>query len=66
MENKEKTAREIFAQTVEFFRGKYPQAELSIQDGMVYTHGDLQFNSEGFNLLYNMKRLVSLLEEELL
>lgn len=62
----EMTAREIFAESVNFFKGKYPDRKIKLKpDGCVSIDGTVLFNSEGYNLLYNLKRLVDALQNEL-
>ena len=60
------TAREIFQITLEFMQGKYPNRNIRMDGSLVYIDGECRFNIEGFNLLYNLKRLVNCLEGELL
>ena len=60
------TAREIFQINLEFMQGKYPNRNIRMDGSLVYIDGECRFNIEGFNLLYNLKRLVNCLEGELL
>ena len=47
-------------------QGKYPNRNIRMDGSLVYIDGECRFNIEGFNLLYNLKRLVNCLEGELL
>lgn len=60
------TARDIFRINLEFFQGAYPHRDLRMEGSLVYIDGECRFNIEGFNLLYNLQRLVNCLEGELL
>lgn len=60
------TAREIFQINLEFMQGKYPHRDIRMDGPLVYIDGECRFNIEGFNLLYNLRRLVNCLEGELL
>lgn len=60
------TAREIFEINLEFFQNAYPKRNIQLVDTLVYVDGECKFNIEGYNLLYNMQRLVKCLEGELL
>lgn len=62
----ELTARDLFKINVEFFANKYPRRNLHMNGVYVYCDGELKFNVEGFNYLYNLYRLVELLKDELL
>ena len=59
------TAREIFQITIEFMQGAYPNRNIRFNGGIVEIDGEPQFNIEGYNLLFNLKRLCMFLEDEL-
>jgi len=65
-DSKDLTAREIFEINLEFFQNAYPKRNIQLVDTLVYVDGECKFNIEGYNLLYNMQRLVNCLEGELL
>lgn len=60
------SARDIFRINLEFFQGAYPRRDIRLEGSLVYIDGECKFNIEGFNLLYNLQRLVKCLEGELL
>lgn len=59
----------IFESTMDYFKAKYPdrriQYEFMYGDKMISIDGEIQFNLEGYNLLYNLTRLCKCLEDEL-
>lgn len=63
--NKFKNAMEkgIFANVIGCFQGKY--SGLEYRGTLVYYNGEARFDTEGYNLLYNLTRLCELLKEEL-
>jgi hypothetical protein len=65
-DSSELTAREIFRINLEFFQGAYPKRNIRMEGSLVYIDGGCKFNIEGYNLLYNLQRLVKCLEDELL
>ena len=52
--------REVFASLQAQYEG------LELRGSLVYYNGTIAFNIEGYNLLYNLTRLCSTLERELL
>lgn len=68
-DSKDLTAREIFEINVDFFQGKYPHRNISIVHSgygdLVQVDGEIKFNTEGYNLLYNLSRLTKALADEL-
>lgn len=68
MSNEEKS---VFCTVIEKFRKQYPKRMINIVGG---GHGDeyltidnnIMFNTTGYNLLYNLKRLCDELKDELL
>lgn len=55
--------KEIFMEVFSSFQRRYNGLE--IVGTIVYYKGEMQFNTDGFILLYNLARLCSLLKEEL-
>jgi len=59
----------IFEHVMDYFKAKYPyrriQYEFMYGDRMISIDGEIQFNLEGYNLLYNLTRLCKCLEDEL-
>lgn len=62
--------KELFLEVLEHFKSQYPRRGIEIRDkgygGIVSIDGREKFNTEGYNLLYNLKRLCDCLEDELL
>lgn len=48
------------------FQEKYPNTDIYMIGTLVYLNGDCIFNTDGFSLLYNLKRLCDALCRELL
>lgn len=57
------TDRELFNEVFNNFRSRYPNTNLEMVGTMVYLNGEARFNTDGFNLAYNLHRLVGLLIE---
>ena len=57
------TDRELFNEVFNNFRSHYPNTNLEMVGTMVYLNGEARFNTDGFNLAYNLHRLVGLLIE---
>lgn len=58
--------RELFKTVFDRFAESYPRRDLKMQGTLVYVDGQCKFNTDGFNLLYNLLRLCECLEKELL
>lgn len=60
----------LFEQVVNDLANQYPNADLNVQWDfdryIVYAYGQQQFCPDGFNLLYNLKRLTDVLKNELI
>lgn len=54
---------EMFMEVFTNFQSRFKGLE--IVGTLVYYNGELQFNTEGFNLLYNLTKLCELLKDEL-
>lgn len=61
--------RDIFLINIEFMKNKYPHRNISLVKSpygeLVQIDGEIKFNTEGYSLLYNLKRLCKALEDEL-
>ena len=57
------TDKELFFEVFNNFRSRYPNTNLEMVGTMVYLNGEARFNTDGFNLAYNLHRLVGLLIE---
>ena len=55
---------ELFREVFGSFQSQYKG--LDMYGSLVYHNGECFMNTEGFNLLYNLKRLCDELEDELL
>lgn len=55
--------KEIFMEVFTNFQRRYNGLEM--HGTIVYYKGEMQFNTDGFILLYNLTRLCDLLKEEL-
>ena len=64
------TDRELFENVVKEIAKRYPKAQVKLQFDfdrtILYAYGKQQFCPDGFNVLYNIKRLADVLENELL
>lgn len=62
--------KELFQMVFDYFKSKYPHRNLSIGNlygnGLIVSvDGEPTFNTDGFNALYNIKRLCDALSDEL-
>lgn len=57
------TDKELFFEVFNNFRSRYPNTNLEMVGTMVYLNGEARFNTDGFNLAYNLHRLIGLLIE---
>ena len=63
--------KSVFYSVIGILRNEYPKKDLNMIGGMdgdefVTINDEIQFNTNGYNLLYNMKRLCDVLQDELL
>lgn len=58
--------KELFKEVLDFFRAAYPHRDIALIENLVFVDGSVKFNIEGFNLLYNLKRLCNTLSDELI
>ena len=61
----------VFYSVIGTLRNEYPKKDLNMiggRDGdeFVAVNNEIQFNTNGYNLLYNLKRLCDVLQDELL
>lgn len=63
--------KSVFYSVIGILRNEYPKKDLNMiggRDGdeFVTIQNEIKFNTNGFNLLYNLKRLCDCLEDELI
>ena len=63
--------KSVFYSVIGILRNEYPKKDLNMIGGMdgdefVTINNEIQFNTKGYNLLYNLKRLCDVLQDELL
>ena len=63
--------KSVFYSVIGILRNEYPKKYLNMIGGMdgdefVTINDEIQFNTKGYNLLYNLKRLCDVLQDELL
>ena len=63
--------KSVFYSVIGILRNEYPKKDLNMIGGMdgdefVTINNEIQFNTNGYNLLYNLKRLCDVLQDELL
>ena len=63
--------KSVFYSVIGILRNEYPKKDLNMIGGMdgdefVSVNNEIQFNTKGYNLLYNLKRLCDVLQDELL
>ena len=66
-----KKKKSVFYSVIGILRNEYPKKDLNMiggRDGdeFVAVNNEIQFNTKGYNLLYNLKRLCDVLQDELL
>lgn len=57
--------KELFREVLNRMAETYPHRDIKMVGTLVYIDGECYFNTNGFILLYNIKRLADALEEEL-
>ena len=55
-----------FKAVVDDLKTAYPRRNIELIGNLVHVDGEAKFNISGFNLLYNLQRLVNCLEDELI
>lgn len=58
--------KELFKGIFNHFQEKYPAQQLEMRGTLVYRKGECFFNTDGYVLLYNLKRLCEVIKEELI
>ena len=63
--------KDVFCTVIEKFRKQYPKRRINIVgDGkgneFLTVDDEIKFNTTGYNLLYNLKRLCDVLQDELI
>ena len=63
--------KSVFYSVIGILRNEYPKKDLNMIGGsdgdeFVSVNNEIQFNTKGYNLLYNLKRLCDVLQDELL
>ena len=63
--------KSVFYSVIGILRNEYPKKDLNMIGGMdgdefVTINDEIQFNTNGYNFLYNLKRLCDVLQDELL
>ena len=63
--------KSVFYSVIGILRNEYPKKDLNMIGGsdgdeFVTINDEIQFNTKGYNLLYNLKRLCDVLQDELL
>ena len=63
--------KSVFYSVIGILRNEYPKKDLNMIGGMdgdefVTINDEIQFNTNGYNLLYNLKRLCDVLQDELI
>ena len=57
---------ELFKEVLNRMAETYPHRDIKMVDTLVYIDGESRFSTDGYSLLYNIKRLVDAIEDELL
>ena len=57
---------ELFQEVLDRMAETYPHRDIKMLGTLVYIDGKCRFNTDGYILLYNIKRLADAIEDELL
>ena len=57
--------KELFLKVLDRMAETYPHRDIKMVGTLVYIDGKCHFNTDGYRLLYNIKRLVDAIEDEL-
>ena len=57
--------KELFRKVLDRMAETYPHRDIKMLGTLVYIDGKCRFNTDGYRLLYNIKRLVDAIEDEL-
>ena len=58
--------KELFQEVLDRMAETYPHRDIKMLGTLVYIDGKCRFNTDGYILLYNIKRLADAIEDELL
>ena len=56
---------ELFQEVLNRMAETYPHRDIKMVGTLVYIDGKCRFNTDGYRLLYNIKRLADAIEDEL-
>ena len=56
---------ELFQEVLDRMAETYPHRDIKMLGTLVYIDGKCRFNTDGYILLYNIKRLADAIEDEL-
>ena len=57
--------KELFLKVLDRMAETYPHRDIKMVGTLVYIDGESRFNTDGYRLLYNIKRLADAIEDEL-
>ena len=57
--------KELFLKVLDCMAETYPHRDIKMLGTLVYIDGESRFSTDGYRLLYNIKRLVDAIEDEL-
>ena len=57
--------KELFRKVLDRMAETYPHRDIKMIGTLVYIDGKCRFNTDGYRLLYNIKRLADVIEDEL-
>lgn len=58
--------KQLFNEVLNNFSEKYPKRNIKKVGTLIYIDDECKFNTDGFNILYNIKRLCDAIEDELI
>ena len=56
---------ELFQEVIDRMGETYPHRDIKMVGTLVYIDGESRFSTDGYSLLYNIKRLADAIEDEL-
>ena len=57
--------KELFRKVLDRMAETYPHRDIKMIGTLVYIDGESRFSTDGYRLLYNIKRLANAIEDEL-
>ena len=57
--------KELFKEVLDRMAETYPHRDIKMIGTLVYIDGESRFSTDGYSLLYNIKRLADAIEDEL-